>query len=104
LVNPVAIVFFSFLGGPLGAPVLPEFRLLQIARHKPHEGSATRATLAQNPLSMRVQRPRRSLQCDFEMGKVKAKTAISTVFLGFYGVFSCFWLFLPVFARFGQVI
>jgi hypothetical protein len=52
---------------------------------------------------MRVQKPRRSLQCDFYLGKVNEKTANSTKILGFCGGFIDIWPFLACFTRFGWV-
>jgi hypothetical protein len=47
-----------------------------------------------------LREPRRSLQCDFRGNKVKAKTAISTIFFGFCAFFADFLPFLPGFAGF----
>jgi hypothetical protein len=87
------------LGVPLGAPVLPGLSSRGAYRM---EGVRPRQRLARNPLSMRVREPRRSLQCGFCWVKVNGKTAISTIFFGFYAIFFVFCLFLPVFFGFDE--
>ena len=49
------------------------------------------------------EKPRRSLQCDFWAGKVKAKTVISTNFFGFYAIFVVFCRYLQGFADLDRV-
>ena len=83
---------------PSGQPVLPGFRRFGC---EPHGGSATEATFARNPCIHAGSRdPVVRYNAALGWAKSMAKTAISTIFLGFYAFFARFYRILPGFGRF----